>query len=446
MSEIEKMEKDVIHKVLKVDNFFKIPYDPNMKIEFTENMEDEPFQKELKERIQLIKDIDTLEDKNDIYKTFRKIDIIKYWANLIFNNFTNNSKYEYISIEDIKNNKKIEEVDNIYYGLVEHSYDKEKNMKNKKYFINLIIQSILYSYQNLKKNGSCVFLISIPNIFMINILYFLTFIFEDVFIIDKFLVFCKKFKKNNEYINNIHNIEKNDYIFQIKPKLKFDKFIKYLKDLIKIDYYYKKKLVYENKYKLYIYYKFVCKIYIYDTINYSSSINSNIFKNELKDIFTKLYLTTDSDIFQYKDNNIYINEFKNINYIKDKLKIIDQLSYEKKFINIFIKKHHIHKCLNIGNEYFSQNNIQIYDIHINKNIIFKDLNTLYDCIIINTIKNINQIYINIQKNDKILKKNGYIIIINTHLFKIEKYLKIFEQSKYIKLDNIPNTITIYKKI
>ena len=181
MLEIEKMERDVMHKVLKVENIFKIPYDPDMQITFTENTEDEPFQKELKERAQLIKDMELSEHKNEINKTLSIIDTVQKWSNYIFKIFTNNSSYQYITIEDIENNKIIDNIDNIYFS---------DNRVNKNYYklqkdINMfqhnqtysIIQYILYCYKHLKKNGSCIFTISIPNIYLIHLLYFLTFIF-----------------------------------------------------------------------------------------------------------------------------------------------------------------------------------------------------------------------------------------------------------------------------
>lgn len=205
---IDKMEKSIIEKVTRVKNIFKMPKNNNLKITFEKTYQEEPFQKELDQRVNLLKNLDKnpLKEKiNEILKNNLSIDveINKH----IFKDFTNNEEYINKKYEDLyKDNKKY---NNIFYikSISKNIYNyQKKNILKYQNIINRdLLQFILNLYKNLNKNGSIIFYISIPNINLINIIYYLSILFEEVFIINKFIVFCKSFKKD---IKEIDTIEK----------------------------------------------------------------------------------------------------------------------------------------------------------------------------------------------------------------------------------------------
>ena len=320
---IDKIEKETISKILKVKNIFKIPKNVNMKIIFEKTYQEEPFQKELDQRVQLLKNINKNNQKEKINKVLNLMQSLHGFEKKIFKNFTNNEEYELITTNDIliekKKQKKIN-YENIYYGFeLKKNSSFYKNQKNniKKYQnlnVYYIISSILYSYNYLNKEGSCLYKISIPDIRIIDTLYYLNFIFNEVYIIDKFIVFCKGFKKDINQIENLKNIIKNNYEFIIKNKKNEKKLINYLKNIIKLNTFYKKKLILNHSYKLYILYTYISIFYcIYNTKNYLKKENNS--KNKIKKNLKLLFL---NKIYNLKNNN-------NLNYFN--------INFEDKIIN-----------------------------------------------------------------------------------------------------------------
>ncbi len=310
------MEKNIIKKIAKVDNLFKMPQNDNMKIIFDTSYIEEPFQKELNERVELFKNIEKNPEKEKIKKILYNtsqttINFEKY----LFKIFTNDEKYININTENIYNdNKKYKIYNNIFYRIDLtkniNKYLKQKNniKKYKKILVYNIFQCIKYSYKHLLEGGSCYFLISFPNIDIINTLYFLNKIFNEVFIVNKFIVFCKSFKKDQNQIKIINDIEKNNYNFNIEQKINEKKLIKYFKNLIKIDYYYKKKLINDNKYNSYLYFKYFSNVYDINTLN---SLYSKNYKKNLKNIYKKIIKNIDVTLFNNTNNNdIYLDELK----------------------------------------------------------------------------------------------------------------------------------------
>lgn len=331
---MNKIEKNIIHKVLKVKNIFKMPENENMKITFEKTYQEEPFQKELDQRVQLLKDIDKNNKKEKINKVLNLMQSLYGFEKYLFKIFTDNEEYKLITTNDIFINKKKEQkkinYENIYYGfeLKKNSsfYKNQKNNIKKYQNLNVfyIISSILYSYNYLNKNGSCLYKISIPDIHIINTLYYLNFIFEEVYIIDKFIVFCRKFKKDINQIENIKNIIKNNYEFIIKYKKNEKKLINYLQNIIKLNTFYKKKLIFNHSYKLYIFYTYISIFYsIYNSKNYLNKKNysKNIIKKNLKSLFI-------NKIYKLKNNNL---NFLNIN-LENKI-IINNNLYINEIIN-----------------------------------------------------------------------------------------------------------------
>ncbi len=318
IDKINKMEKNIIHKLLKVKYLFEIPDNKNMKILFEKNYQEEPFQKELNERSRLFKDIEKQPNKEKI-NYYLNLKLKLYSENLykfIFKKFTNNEDFKLISYNDLNNLKfnEYNKYDNIYHTGMSDIYNKQtKNIK--KYGLDMvkhIIKFILFIYNHLNTNGSCCFKISLPTINIINILYFLNLIFDKVYIINKHIVFCKGFMNDIKYIKIIKEIEEHNYEFNIKIKKKEKEMIKYFKKLIKIDYFYKKKMIYDNNFDMYIYYRFFNNMYNLKVLDY---LNLNNYKKYLKDLYFKTIKNFNSKTINdeniiNKNNNIFINEIK----------------------------------------------------------------------------------------------------------------------------------------
>lgn len=320
------IEKTIIKKISKIDNFFIIPSINSFEITFDKKYEEEPFQKELNERSELFKNIEDQDNKDKIKNVLHKTLVGHSYSKYLFKIFTNNEKYMIIKNEDfnIDNHK---EYDNISYVIDNkknlNKYLKQKNniKKYKNILVYNIFQCILFSYKHLKKEGSCYFLISIPNNQIIYLLYFLSLIFEKVYIIDKFCIFCHIFKKNNEYIKIIEDIQNHNYEFQIEPIKNKQKLIKYFKNLIKLDYYYKKQLIFNEQYKLYVYFKFFTNIHNINTLN---SLYKESYKKNIKNIYIKNILNMNISNFNNDNDNdnIYLNEIKDKSQNINKYKLI----------------------------------------------------------------------------------------------------------------------------
>ncbi len=319
---IKQTEKNIIHKLLKIKYFFEIPYNENMKILFEQNYQEEPFKKELNERSQLLKYIEKQPNKEKInyYLNLKQKLYSDLLYKLIFKKFTNNENFKSLSYNELNNLKinKDDKFDNIYHKGMSDTYDiQSKNINQySKDIIKHIINIILFMYKYLNTNGSCCFKISLPTINVINILYFLNLIFERVFLINKYIVFCKRFKNDKNQILNIENIIKHKYRFNIEIKKKEKQLIKYFKNLIKIDYFYKKKMIYDNNFEIYIYFRFYNNIYNLKVLNYSELNN---YKKYLKDLYLKTIKNFNNKIINNKNkkkdksNNIYINEIEKKN-------------------------------------------------------------------------------------------------------------------------------------
>lgn len=62
-NKIDRTEIEIIKKIAKVDNLFEFPSGENLQIIFDCSYIGEPFQKEMTERVQLLKDIEKSPNK-----------------------------------------------------------------------------------------------------------------------------------------------------------------------------------------------------------------------------------------------------------------------------------------------------------------------------------------------------------------------------------------------
>ncbi len=333
---MDKTEKKIIEKVLKVDNIFKlISNDKKEELIFDKVYQIEPFQKELNERVQLLKDLEKNPEKDKILKAFTGT--IRNWEHFIFKSLSNTVDEIKLDPELLENNHTNKEYSNIYFSLKTRSNNKSKTYKSQKKNIKehqkltiyYFFQFLLFSYKHLKKGGSCLFMLSIPDAYFVNTLYFLTYLFDEVLIINKFIVFCKSFKKDISQIENINLIIQNNYIFNLK-KNNEKEFIKYFKNLSKIDYYYKKNAVYSNEIKEYIYYKFIRDLYIMKTIDPKES---NSFKKFLKKIYFDYHKNVNQLNLENENNKKSINSGLFINEIQSFSKIFNKIKNKNNTLN-----------------------------------------------------------------------------------------------------------------
>ncbi len=322
---MDKIEKDVIRKITKLEYVFKIPTIENMELILEKKYLKEPFEKELKERQDLMSILEKSSNKDKIYNIINQL----YSQNrdfklkeLIFKIFTGNKHFKHIilnnNINNIQKNIKKNKYENIYFSNIKFlKTEQYKNMAtniNKYQYdtVKELFEYIKLSYKYLKKNGSCLFEFSLPNKYLINTLYFLTNLFEEIYVLEKYIIFCKNFKNQQNQIENINKIEKNMYKFDIKTKKKENKLITYFKKFIKLNHNYKKELIINLKTNNFILYSYYNDLYLLENIiNISLDNNDKLnIKKYLKNIYIKIFLNKLNYIKNNKNinNTIYINE------------------------------------------------------------------------------------------------------------------------------------------
>jgi predicted O-methyltransferase YrrM len=169
---------------------------------------------------------------------------------------------------------------------------------------------------------------------MINLYYILSLIFEKVLILDAKIIICLNFNDKSEYIKHINDFDesKNEYL-DIEPKPNLDKLKIYLNS------------VFESYIKLYnlILKKDEDKIFI-ETFNFYTSFAKDTFiKEHDKDNLYHKYLQKDFiENFRrlmFTQNNKTIKEVKIHSAIKKE---------EGNNIQYIIKKYKLKKCLEVG--------------------------------------------------------------------------------------------------
>ncbi len=340
----------------------------------------------------------------------RKIDIY----NSLFKIFTNNENYNIIDFS--KNN----EQKNIYENILsKEDTTKISNLYNKSELYvydnyKKLMENIPLVYLNLKNNGNIIFLFVHPSYEIIKFIYLCSLLFEEVYIIHKYLILCKNFKNDIKYLKTITNINQNDNKFNLSEKVKLDKIFKYLKIHLELDYNFKYELIIKKNKELYLEY----------------------FKTYL-DFIKNLGLNT-------------------ILYIKKKLKPIEKLindkqkkkikTYDDLFIKNLLNKYKIKNILIIGDYNIDINNsiknkqrdiIKIKkeeDVQSKLNKLLFNKN-MFDLIFLDNINDFNNLLFYSIFSKKLLNKNKLLIINNAHFNEINKCII-----------HINNTIKTYKKI
>jgi predicted O-methyltransferase YrrM len=200
---------------------------------------------------------------------------------------------------------------------------------------NLCIKFIKNIFKVLKNGDSIAFYgINYCNESMINLYYILSLIFEKVLILDAKIIICLNFNDKSEYIKYINDFDesKNEYL-DIEPKPNLDKLKIYLNS------------VFESYIKLYnlILKKDEDKIFI-ETFNFYTSFAKDTFikehdKDNLYHKYLQKYFIENFRRLMFTQNNKTIKEVKIHSAIKKE---------EGNNIQYIIKKYKLKKCLEVG--------------------------------------------------------------------------------------------------
>ncbi len=235
------------------------------------------------------------------------------------------------NIFDIFNGKKSIKHKNMLFYTLDKAQSKtnRKSHYNIRFIINIISFLMLYKY--LEKNGNIIISVQWFLSKFIDLIYLGSLLFEEVYIFGRGTAFFKNFKNDTNYINLLFDIIKNNYNFIVNNKKQESEIINLTKKYIYYDLYFKKKLIIENKKKLYIEY-----------------LNTNKFK------FLYSIGIDKRSLINFKDNNLLTKRLE-LNILNSEYKILSNL----------IKKNNLKNCLEVGN-----------NINILSNI-HKDISNVY---------------------------------------------------------------------
>ena len=399
-----------------------------------------------------------------------------YSDSIIFHSFTNDEIHKKIHINP--NEKKIISIfekmsDKKKYKNMIYIFDNNLISTDSIHYYNhkyiSVIMSFLFIYKTLQTNGNLLIPSQLFFSKLIDIIYLGTLLFNEVYIVNKSNVLLKGFKNDIQYIDLLKNIIKNNYHFKIDNKKNEKEVIHYFQQQSEIDLYFKEKFIINNKYQLYLYYKYISYIkYLY------------YFEIE-EDVKKKFY----HDLTQiYKKINKTIHYKKDDKYIQTQISQIYQHNYH--ILLHLIQKYKLKQCLQLCGTTNLLSNIinDISNIHlisiqpkekktnqkltkimnpmmISKKVKKHDImyvsplhgyHTLYqnqkkfDFIFINDKYDYDFILFYFVYSDKLLNKNGFIIINNSHFNEVSQCVKHIElHFKNYKKIGFHSTITIFKK-
>ncbi len=382
---------------------------------------------------------------------------------LLFIAFTNQKEYEKIEVKekDIQNiftffKKKGKKYSSVtYYYFDENVYKNSSKYYNQKYIT--YVQSLLMIYNNLQKGGTLILSLQWLVSKFIDILYLSTLLFEEVYLVGRGILVCKNFKEDITYINTLLNIIKNNCHFSIENKKNEKEIIQNIKKKIIIDLYFKKKLI-ENDNKIlyltYMYYNYLK--YSYNFVNQREKIKE--YQKNLTNQFTSII-----KLYENKKEVYNINNENQVLYI---------FNEDYKILNNLIKENKLLKCLEVGcivnylsKIVYEKEDIYLTTIQPNKNKInhkrhiilnktplecynqFFEKKEKFDFIFLNDKYNFDFVLFFFIYSDKILEKDGFIVINNSHLNSVSYCVKYIELNfkSYKKIGFHP-TLTIFKKI
>ncbi len=372
-----------------------------------------------KKRDKLIIQIKESKEKQNSLIEIRKLGNIDVYGPL-FKIFTENKEYKSFNIEKNENLIKNNNFKNLYkniffkddYSSIPHLYNKAELYVKECY--KKLMNNLPELYLNLEQNGNVIFTFVNQSYDIIKFLYLCSLLFEEVYLIHRYLIFCRNFKNDIKHLKIITDIIQNDYNFYLSENIDIKNIFDYLKNHFTIDYKLKYELSIESKNQLY---KLKYKKYFEYYINFIKSLGLNMIPSIKKNI--KL-----------------IDKKININLKSDKI-----ITYDDNFFKELLEKKNIKNILSLGDFNIIKNiKFNINEINNQKNII-NHLNKLlfekkkFDCIFFDNINDYNNLLFYTIFSENILNNKGLLIINNAHFYDINKCII-----------HIKNTIKIYKKL
>jgi hypothetical protein len=405
----------------------------------------------------------------DEFKKSRSLYDNKY----IFYVFSSNYNYELINLSfdnESLNNKKDDNKTFINIKLnIEKCHLSKEYLKIKNYgliFYKKYIKYLIKLFEILEKNGNILFVIPYPSKEWIYFMYLLTFFFDDVYLVNRWGIFGKKFKKNMEKIKIIIDIIQNNYVFKCKNMINYTVLINYLKKHTLLDIYLKNILI-KDKLKFHKM-KYLTSLLDIKELGYNFSVENstkikhiihtvikadsiNILKN--KESFGKVLIQTPD--MQIIHKMIKQNDYKNGIEIGFMYGLKSMSILQNDYINLIsiastemIDKNTIkliHK-MRIQNNLNNHHNIY----QESKYIVLSKLSESkkkFDFIIINDKNLFDDVLFNFTFANQLLVEGGIIIIMNAQFNPVQLCIQYIEKNIlfYKKIENTA-TMTVFKKI
>ena len=423
--------------------------------------------------LNLIKDSE--KEKNIFFKSREKFkNLDSELEKSLFDVFTDDENFYKLYL-DINNNSIKDK--NIYKNIVFgkknwtkliYKYDSTYNQSNNE--INEKIKNLPELYLKMETNGNLLIYFYYPTPSLKLFLYLLTILFNEVYLIGRNIIFCKKFKNLINDLKTITEIIQNNYIYKFNKKIDYKYIDDYFKPLLEYDIYVKNLLLYHNNKELYLSNELNIINFIKSLrLNKSDKIkkiveekikdiNNYSRKGDIKKVDVKLLKNTIEKEDTYNNNfllnNIIDNDFKDLTLIGENNYLYNYVLNNKK-INLTIIKNETSKLNNfnkiLGIKDKKSKNIKIIKNNNSENILTKyfcDKKEI-ECIIINDIfenNTFNTLLLLVLLVEKILIKNGLIFIFNTQFNEINKCINHIENSvKSLKKINNTGNVIIFKK-
>ena len=414
-----------IYQISQIDNL-EVVLDTKMNLKH--EMLIGEFREIYKERDEIIRNL----EKNKNLSTYEQI--LKGFKDVktenLFKTFTGDEKFHYININLFKNEEQSNfEIDNNLYHNIKFSSIRPKNkylpyyFEGEKYvdfYYKKLIDNFPRLFINLETDGNAIFHYVYPSYKMIKTYYLLTILFEEVYLLFRNIIICKKFKNDIKHLKYITEIIQNNYEFSFSKDVPMDSIFDYLKYHIQYDLYFKYQLIIKKNNKIY-------KLYNQTISHLTKEMHIEMVNNKKNDKISLINMKFNNKSFL---KNSYLNQlFKTKKNQVLSIGFSNDIYQYKKLVDPKIKLCFLLNELNLNR------NIEDAEIlKINKNDIFDPLIQLFnkkkkfDHVFINIILDYNDMLYYTMIIKKILNKNGYLIIKNAHFNEINQFVIHIEKT------------------
>jgi hypothetical protein len=314
---LKKSEKMILDKLLiNIYPIYKLKKIDDLKIEFNKKelsiTNNNEFDIYFKKRDNIIK---ILEEENKNKSLYEKIISVYHLdRNSLFKIFTGYEDYHYIDFEENKISK-----NNLLYKNILIS-TKRKVDKFLPYYFNTKLYvddclkkqiNILTSlYLNLEKDGNVIFYYCYPSYEYIKFYYLCNILFEEVYLLFRNIIVCKKFKNDIINLKYLTEIIQNNYQYTFSKKIDNKKIFDFLKMHIEYDLLIKKMLIINKNKDIY-------DLYWLNLYNALNVLGLNLLSSHNQKEVLKIEKKINYDELKNVQKENYLNnlfEKKNIKY------------------------------------------------------------------------------------------------------------------------------------